>query len=107
MTDEPGFATRPGELAAAAGRFDEAARIVVDAVSALHATLDGLGNYLGTDEHARTFATRYEPRSAEGFAAFEQEARNARHLAESLRGSAGDYRGDDAGVADALRPPER
>lgn len=100
-----GFATQPGDLTAAAGRFDEAAGVVADAVTDLRAALDGLGNYLGTDEHARTFAAQYEPRAAEGLAAIDHEAQSTRSLGEALRATATGYRRDNAAVADGLRPP--
>lgn len=100
-----GFATQPGELTAAAGRFDEAAGVVADAVAELRAALDGLGTYLGTDEHARNVAAQYEPRAAEGLAAIDHEARSTRSLGEALRATATGYRRNNAVVADGLRPP--
>ena len=100
-----GFATQPGELAAAAGRFDEAAGIVADGVAALLSALGGLGNYLGTDEHARTFAAQYEPTAADGLAAIDHEARSVRSLGEALRSAAHDYEAGDGTAADGLRPP--
>ena len=102
---DDGFATQPGELTAAAGRFDEAARIVADAVTELRGTLGGLGTYLGTDEHARTFAAQYEPKAAEGLAAIDHEAQSTRTLGEALRATATEYQGNDAAVTDELRPP--
>ncbi|MCD2197911.1 hypothetical protein LQ327_31530 [Actinomycetospora endophytica] len=105
MTADDGFATQPGELTAAAGRFDEAAGIVADALTALRSTLDGLGNYLGTDDQARTFATQYEPKAAEGLAAIDHEVGSARSVGDALRATALDYQRHDNGVADHLQPP--
>ncbi|HEY2220969.1 hypothetical protein [Actinomycetospora sp.] len=102
---DDGFATQPGDLAAAAGRFDEAARILADAVTELRAALGGLGNYLGTDEQARTFAAQYEPKAAEGLAAIDHEAESTRALGDTLRATAYDYAARNATVADDLRPP--
>jgi uncharacterized protein YukE len=102
---DDGFTTQPGELAAAAGRFDEAAGIVADAVTALRSTLEGLGNYLGTDEQARTFAAQYDPKAAEGLAAIDHEAQTTRTLGDALRRAAHEYQAGDAAAADGLRPP--
>ena len=100
-----GFATQPGELAAAAARFDEAAGIAADAVAALRSALGGLADGLGTDEQGRAFAARYEPAAAEGLAAIEREAAGVRSLGDALRGTAHDYGAGDADVAVHLRPP--
>lgn len=102
---DDGFATPPGELAAAAGRFDEAASVVAGAVAALRSTLGGLGEVLGTDEQGRAFAAQYEPTAAEALTALEREAAGVRSLGGALRGSAHDYAAGDASTADALRPP--
>jgi hypothetical protein len=102
---DDGFATQPGELTAAAARFDEAGRIVADAVTELRGTLGGLGNYLGTDEQARTFAAQYEPKAAEGLTAIDHEAESTRSLGDALRATAIEYQNKNAAVADELRPP--
>ena len=102
---DDGFGTQPGDLAAAAGRFDEAAGVVADAVAALRTGLGSLGEYLGTDEQGRAFAATYEPKTTEGLAATDREAGGLRSLGDALRGSARDYASGDAGLAGGLRPP--
>jgi hypothetical protein len=102
---DEGFATHPGELTAAAARFDEAAGIVADAVAALRTALGERGEHLGTDEQGRAFAARYEPKAAEGLAAIEQEADGVRSLGDALRAGAHDYGATEAGVTDGLAKP--
>ncbi|NMO93171.1 hypothetical protein [Actinomycetospora sp. TBRC 11914] len=96
---DDGFATHPGELAAAAGPFDEAAGVVAEALAALRTTLDGLGDYVGGDEQGRAFAAQYDPEVAEATAAVDHEARAVRSLGDALRGSAHDYAAGDGGLA--------
>lgn len=102
-----GFATQPTDLEAAAERLDETARAVADAVTALRAALDGLGNYVGDDEQGRAFAARYAPKVSEGVAAMTDEVGAVRSLADALRSTAGAYQGDDHGNAGAFRPHGR
>lgn len=102
---DDGFTTQPGELTAAAAPFDEAARIVADALAGLGSTLGGLGDYLGTDEQGRAFAAQYEPKVSEGLAALAGEADAVHSLGDALRGSAQGYATRDADLADGLRPP--
>jgi uncharacterized protein YukE len=102
-----GFGTQPGELDAAAARFDEAARTVADAVAALRSTLAGLGAYVGTDEQGRAFAAQYDPKAADGFAAMAGEADAVRSLGQALRSSAREYQANDRGAAAPFRPPDR
>jgi uncharacterized protein YukE len=102
---DDGFSTQPGELAAAAAPFDEASRIVADALAALRSTLDGLGDALGTDEQGRAFAAQYEPKATEGLAALAEAAGAIRSLGDALRGSAQGYASGDADLAGGFRPP--
>lgn len=102
---DDGFATQPGDLAAAAARFDEAGGIIADAVAALRTALGALGEHLGTDEQGRAFAAQYRPKAAEGLAAIEQEADGVRSLGDALRAGAHDYGTTEAGVTDALAKP--
>jgi hypothetical protein len=102
---DEGFATHPGELTAAAARFDEAEGIVADAVAALRTALGGLGEHLGDDEQGRAFGAGYEPTAAEGLTAIEQEAGGLRSLGDGLRAGARDYGATETGVADGWRPP--
>lgn len=100
-----GFGTRPGDLGAAAERFDEAARGVADALAALRSTLGGLGDHLGADEQGRAFAAQYDPKAGEGVAAIGRESEALRSLGAALRDAAREFVADDAGGAVALRPP--
>ncbi len=102
---DDGFGTLPGELTAAAARFDEAAGVVADAVAALRTTLGALGDLLGTDEQGRAFAARYDPAAGDGIAAMDREARGTRSLGDALRATAHDYEAGDATAADGLEPP--
>jgi uncharacterized protein YukE len=102
---DDGFATHPGELTAAAARFDEAAGIVADAVAALRTALGELGEHLGTDEQGRAFAARYEPTASEGLSALDREAGGMRSLGDALRAGAHDYGTNEAGQAEGWRPP--
>lgn len=99
-----GFGTQPGELDAAAGRLDEAARIAVEATAALRAALAGLGDPLGGDEQGRAFAAQYHPKAAEGLAALDREATALGSLGDGLRGTAHEYRAADADGADGFGP---
>jgi uncharacterized protein YukE len=100
-----GFGTQPGELDAAAVRFDEAARIVADALHRLRATLGALGDYVGDDDQGRAFAAEYDPKVAEGFAALGREADAVRSLGDAVRSSAREYQAGDQGAAARFRPP--
>jgi hypothetical protein len=102
---DDGFATQPGDLTAAAARFDEAAEIVADAVAALRTALGELGQHLGSDEQGRAFGAQYEPKAAEGLVAIDQEAGGVRSLGDALRAGAQDYGTTETGVADGWRPP--
>ncbi|HEY2195556.1 MAG TPA: hypothetical protein VGH76_25090 [Actinomycetospora sp.] len=102
---DDGFTTQPRELTAAAAPFDEAARIVADALAGLRSALGGLGDYPGTDEQGRAFAAQYEPKVTEGLEAFAGEADAIRSLGDALRGSAQGYATRDADLAAGFRPP--
>ena len=99
-----GFGTQPGELDAAAGRLDEAARIAAEATAALRAALAGLADPLGGDEQGRAFAAQYDPKAAEGLAALEREATALGSLGDGLRGTAHEYRAADTDGAEGFRP---
>lgn len=101
-----GFATQPGDLEAAGGRFDEAARIVTAALENLRSTLGGLGDYVGSDEQGKAFAAQYDPSVAEGFDAMGKEAEGLRSLGEALRASAREYGATDIAAAAHLSPPD-
>lgn len=100
-----GFGTQPGDLDAAAARFDEASDVVATALADLRSTLGGLGDYLGSDEQGRAFAAEYDPKVAEGVAALDDEARGLRSLVDGLRASAREYANGDASAAARLTPP--
>lgn len=100
-----GFGTQPGELDAAAGRFDEASRLVAEAVMTLRATLAGLGDYVGDDEQGRRFAADYDPKVTEGVTAMGREADALGSLGAALRSSAREYEAGDDGAATQFRPP--
>jgi uncharacterized protein YukE len=102
---DDGFTAQPGQLAAAAAPFDEASRIVTDALAALRSTLDGLGDPLGTDEQGRAFAAQYAPKATEGLAALAGEAGAIGSLGDALRGSAQGYASRDTDLAGGFRPP--
>ena len=102
---DDGFATHPGELTAAAARFDEAAGVVADAVAVLRTALGALPAHLGSDEQGRAFGARYEPAAAEGLAAIDREGGGLRSLGDALRAAAQDYGATETGVADGWRPP--
>lgn len=100
-----GFGVEPGDLDAAAGGFAAAAGDLARAVSALHGTLAGLGNFCGGDEEGRRFAAGYDPQVAEADRALDTLVRAMEAIPGALTAAAAVYRARDGATAGGLGGP--